>query len=818
MTLLGVLVAAQLAITVHAPDTVTVGAPATITVEASASGGRPPRIAAPVVGRDVSLDLSGRGVRVGASMGSRWYLVEQQYRVVVHRVGAVVIDPFKAETRGATTSSAPIRIVARAAPAPPPPPAVVAEARLDTQQGVLLRAAVAPETVYVGQQATYQVAVFLDDDVRLRLRRNPEFVPPEPRGMLAYDLQPPASSPGVRIVNGKRYEAHVFQRAIFPLDAGRYVIPPAQLVYSLPLSASFFSREESHTVRADSVPVIALEPPAGGRPADWLGAVGDFTVEARVDSGTGRAGDPVVVTLRVAGRGNMKLLPRPPLDVPWGTAVPTDERVRLDTASVVVRGAKEFDWLVTPRDSGSFELPAIRYPYFNPYTERYEIAIAPARPLVVAGGATPSPDTAVAAADTTPVLSLRPTLRAPVGDPVHRSPVFWAIALAAPLPAAVVGAARRPRRRRRPRQSPAARLRALGRSRGSLDAAALRRVYVAALAERIDLTPGAITTTRGALSHALRRSGVTSDVAHAAESLLVALDHAAYSPGAPPPEGAAKSAASLYARVDAEARTREALAARAAGRTSARVGPLVVLVALSLGALAATGSARAAHGGATEEPPATTFARARAAYRAHDFAAARDLFASVAERVPRAPDAWANFGTAAWQHGDTLAAVVGWQRALRLEPLAEDARDRLAFASPSPEGPIASVPRLPLDPVAIASLAGWCLAWGALAAAAGRGRRSSTFARFGAACLCAAVVGAFASRELDERLAARSLAAVDGHAALRTLPTVASEPGASLSPGDIARVVRREGIWARVQLDGDREGWVEWSRLTPLAP
>lgn len=813
MTLLGVFVAAQLAITVHAPDTVTVNAPATITVEASASGARPPRIVAPVVGPEVSLDLVGRAARVSASMGSRWYLVEQKYRLVAHRAGAIVLPPFEAEMRRDRTRDRPLRIVALPAPTPPAPPAVVADARLDTKQGVLLRAAVAPETVYVGQQATYQVAVFLDDDTRLRLRRNPEFVPPEPRGMLAYELQPPASSPGIRIVNGKRYEAHVFQRAIFPLDAGRYVIPPAQLVYSLPLSASFFSREESHTVRADSVAVVALEPPAAGRPADWLGAVGDFTVEARLDSSTGRAGDPVVVTLRVAGRGNMKLLPRPRLDIPWGTAVPTEERVRLDTASVVVRGAKEFDWLVTPRDSGSFELPAIRYPFFNPYTERYEIAVAAAQPVVVAGGAAAAPDSASAAADTTPVLALRPTLRAPLGAPVHESPVFWALALAAPLPAAVIGVARRPRRRRTRLRSPAARLRALARSRGTLDAASLRRVYVASLAERIDLTPGAITTTRGALSHALRRSGVTTEVAHAAESLLVALDRAAYSPGAPPPEGAARSAAQLYARVDAEARTREALAARAA----ARVRPLVVVAAVTLGALVA-GTGRAERATAGEESPATTFDRARAAYGAHDFAGARDLFASVAARAPRSADAWANFGTAAWQLADTVDAVVGWQRALRLEPLATDVRERLALTAAAPEGPIASVPRLPLDPLAITSLVVWCLAWVALAAAAARGARGRMYARIGAGCMCAAVVGAFATRDLETQLAARTLAVVGGHAPLRSLPTVASEAGASLSPGDVARVVRREGIWARVQLDGDRDGWVEWDRLTPLAP
>jgi hypothetical protein len=62
-------------------------------------------------------------------------------------------------------------------------------------------------------------------------------------------------------------------------------------------------------------------------------------------------------------------------------------------------------------------------------------------------------------------------------------------------------------------------------------------VFVSALSERLDLTPGAITTTSGALSGALRRAGVTGDAAQTVERLLVSLDRAAYSPGAPPPAG-----------------------------------------------------------------------------------------------------------------------------------------------------------------------------------------------------------------------------------------------------------------------------------------
>src|SRR5690606_12586074 len=81
-------------------------------------------------------------------------------------------------------------------PGAPPPadarPAIVTQGRVDPRREVNFSALVLPATVYVGQQVTYQIGVFLSEEVSRRLRRNPEFVPPDVRSMLAYDLPSPA--------------------------------------------------------------------------------------------------------------------------------------------------------------------------------------------------------------------------------------------------------------------------------------------------------------------------------------------------------------------------------------------------------------------------------------------------------------------------------------------------------------------------------------------------------------------------------------------------------------------------------------------------
>ncbi|HYV96923.1 MAG TPA: hypothetical protein VE967_05675, partial [Gemmatimonadaceae bacterium] len=218
-------------------------------------------------------------------------------------------------------------------------PAVIERSTLDPRADVNFHAAIVPETVYVGAPATYELGVFIADEVRQRLRKNPEFIPPELRSVLAYDLH---DSQGARTVvrDGRTYEVHVFRRALFPVAPGKIVIPPARLTYTMPLGASFFSREETHTLRSESVTIVAISPPASGRPPNWTGAVGDLQISTKTNARAARVGDPFLVTLRVSGSANVNLLPRPTFTLPWGTVVPSAERVTIDSLAASVRGAK----------------------------------------------------------------------------------------------------------------------------------------------------------------------------------------------------------------------------------------------------------------------------------------------------------------------------------------------------------------------------------------------------------------------------------------------------------------------------------------------
>jgi hypothetical protein len=401
--------------------------------------------------------------------------------------------------------------------------------------------------------------------------------------MLAYDLSAPRSFVSKRVIDGRHYEVHVFQRALFPLTAGRYEIPAARLNYSLPLSASFFSREESHQLKSEVVPLVVIDPPEAGRPPDYNGAVGRLSLEAHVDSGTAKVGDPLVLTVRVAGDGNVSFFPRPAVRVPWGQLVPAEERVQLDSSATVVRGAKEFDWVITPAKSGEVEVPQIRYPFFNPYTERYELAVTSPQRVSVAPGTLVAQDASPDSAR--PVLPLRRVMLETPRAPLSETRGFWIAMLIAPVPAALALAVRRPRVRRVP--TAGERLRKLGRQRHGPtpgDAAVLRRTYAAALAERIGVAAAELADRR-ALVRALRRSGVTVEVAREADELLGEFDSAVYSGSGTSIEEGAKRAIAVLRRVDEEARP------RIVRRASYSLAPVAVL-GLSLGVAQSEPNAR----------------------------------------------------------------------------------------------------------------------------------------------------------------------------------------------------------------------------------
>lgn len=792
--------AAQLTVTVTAPDTVRACEPFNVQILGAARGGPVPKFVAPSVAPFSIVSSRAMAQRSSDALGRGWNMSDVELTLLTDRPGRYTLPRFEMQAGKLRTRAAGRAIVVVGDRDSSSVPAVVSSGDIDTTADVALRAIVVPETVFVGQQASYQVGVFISPSAREKLRSNPSFIPPQLNELMAYDF--PADrrrAPIRRRVGSQCYDVLVYERALFPLSAGRHDLAPAELSYALSIGAGFFAGSERRETKSEWVTLHAVEPPDFSRPRDYVGAVGDLTLRARVDSASARVGDPMTLTLRLEGEGNIKLLPRPVVALPWASLVASDERVVIDSIARRIRGTKEFDWIVTPRAPGPQTVPAVAYPFWNPHTRQYQVAATDPLSIIVGEGSLASA-TDSSAPRLVPALSIRRALRADEPLPPPQHPLFAAIAALAPIPALSAIAVRRRRRSPAPLGG-AARLRAVTRRRAHADAATVRRALIAALVERGVLAPGDLLREADVM-RALRRAGVSIKTAAAVAVLLEELSAASYARTRHSASDTAKRARTVFAAVEAEARDRTAL-----GATARVLNALLVLVgALSLGATIASAFA---------VDPAAVFTRGVHEYDASHYAASAIAFDSTAALRSRATDAWANVGTARWAAHDTAAAVVGWHRALRLDPLDADARARLELTPGAARGALASVPPVPPGTIALVGLGVWWAAWTIATLRVARGRRApgarSMYVLHG---FVAASVVAYVL--LDEHMAARALSVVAEPTPLRGIPSLAGEPGAATRTGIIVRVIRREGRWSQVAIANGDEGWIESDRLRSI--
>jgi hypothetical protein len=114
--------------------------------------------------------------------------------------------------------------------------------------------------------------------------------------------------------------------------------------------------------------------PEVNKPANFNGAVGNFTIEASLANKTVAAQDEATLHVVVKGKGNLPVLTAPVVDWPAGVDA-FDPTAKEDVNKTVVpmSGSKSFDYIFTARDSGHYLIPAVNLSYFDPSSQTYKI-------------------------------------------------------------------------------------------------------------------------------------------------------------------------------------------------------------------------------------------------------------------------------------------------------------------------------------------------------------------------------------------------------------------------------------------------------------
>lgn len=195
--------------------------------------------------------------------------------------------------------------------------------------------------------------------------------------------------------NGKNFlTAVLFETLLYPQSSGELIIDKATFeaiirVQSRQQVRSIFDEffeSYSNVARSIEVPAVRLNVKSlpDGKPSDFSGVVGSFSLSSGVSSEQVKVNDAVTLTINVTGNGNMRLIRNPTIEFPEAFEA-YDPKVNnnFKVSESGLSGTKSVEIMFIPRHAGTFEIPAYRLSYFDLKEGRYKTLSTPAYTIQV---------------------------------------------------------------------------------------------------------------------------------------------------------------------------------------------------------------------------------------------------------------------------------------------------------------------------------------------------------------------------------------------------------------------------------------------------
>ncbi|HTV63006.1 MAG TPA: BatD family protein [Verrucomicrobiae bacterium] len=417
-------------------DSISLGETATLSL--SFEGAQPKNVPTPDV-PGLEFVNSGTSQNVSFINGAMSSTVTVSYSVTPERTGRFVIPAMTADVNGQRISSQPIELTVLQANAPP-------AAAVNSGSEVAFMKLILPRRkVYSGETLVAELQIFLRDDVQ-------NFGNFQMNSTIADGFVIGKSAEGTRFrtqVGSRAYTVIPLSLALTvtragdlslgPFSASMVVVLPSQNQGGDPFFSQFFNQGEQKqlTVATEQVSAESLPLPDRNVPANFNGAIGDYTMTVTAGPTDVTVGDPVTVQVQIAGRGSLDSI-KLPAQTGWNDFKIISPTSKTDFSDALgLEGTKTFDEIVMPESANIHALPAFSFSFFNPDDGQYHILTHPSEQLIVrAGGATPMPTMIAAARNSGPenptpqdILPIKEKLGtlAQVPAPWVASPAFIAV-------------------------------------------------------------------------------------------------------------------------------------------------------------------------------------------------------------------------------------------------------------------------------------------------------------------------------------------------------------------------------------------------------
>ena len=199
--------------------------------------------------------------------------------------------------------------------------------------------------------------------------------------------------------NGRKYNVYTLRKVqLYPMQQGDIALTPLVASNRVSFIKSEYADRQRHDLFFDMLEnfadanspessviekdvelksqpqTIHVKPlPDKDIPANFKGAVGNFSISSSVDKNNLTTDDAGNLQITISGSGNIQLVNAPGITWPEGVEG-FDARMKedLDKSSVPMNGRKTFTYPFTLSKTGHFVIPAISLSYFDPETSTYK--------------------------------------------------------------------------------------------------------------------------------------------------------------------------------------------------------------------------------------------------------------------------------------------------------------------------------------------------------------------------------------------------------------------------------------------------------------
>jgi len=247
--------------------------------------------------------------------------------------------------------------------------------------GVLLKAIPSKTTIYKGEELDVAFVLYFHNVRTFGAKKLPDA-----KGFWVEEF-PIKSEPDVTTENldGVTYKKAIIKRqALFPTTSGNLVIDPFVLdvevivpsqrrrsIFDDFFDDSFFDNSFGEpkvvTVTSSPVRVTVRDLPESGKPSDYSGAVGRFTISALIDTTVTTEDQALTLKYQIFGTGNISSLKMPELQLP-NTLEVFEPKIgkSVNNKGNAISGTVTYEYVLIPRSSGLIRIPPVSFSYFDP--------------------------------------------------------------------------------------------------------------------------------------------------------------------------------------------------------------------------------------------------------------------------------------------------------------------------------------------------------------------------------------------------------------------------------------------------------------------